>query len=455
MKPVSRTATLRLHFDEPLGPLEIDRFGLGQGGLSSDSMLESRVAEIRALHPRLIRFWLQEYFNPLPAVGEYRFEEIDRQLEVLLRAGATPLVSLNFKPAVLFPEIDENVIDPTDYVGWEELIFRLVQRYADRGLAGWYWEVIGESDCGEGGGCAYLATPETYPRFYGHTAAAILRADPTARVGGPGLGCGRSPILPALLAHCTEQKVPLHFVSWHIYTSNPQDIRATIEYVRELLAQYPALRPETILDEWNMALQPGAAARDSRFQPCYIPEATWQMKEAGLDYSCYYQIRDYHVDQGEFARFFTPHGAAFMARWWNRMPQWDGLFDYQNIVRPAYFSFKLLSRLTGRRLRLDSDDSAVHGFFTYDPNYQLYCLLVWNFSPHPVTLLLDLASMPQGLTAMPFVLDAATASNDENHRIRRLEQSPIDGQGLLEVACEPYGVHFWYFMGNRWDIGGM
>jgi hypothetical protein len=27
-----------------------------------------------------------------------------------------------------------------------------------------------------------------------------------------------------------------------------------------------------------------------------------------------------------------------MARWWNRMPQFDGLFDYQNNIRPAYFT---------------------------------------------------------------------------------------------------------------------
>ena len=50
-----------------------------------------------------------------------------------------------------------------------------------------------------------------------------------------------------------------------------------------------------------------------------------------------------------------------MTRWWNRMPQFDGLFDYQNQIRPAYFTFKLLSRLAGERLRLTSTHPAVHG----------------------------------------------------------------------------------------------
>ena len=455
MDTTSRTATVKLHFDEPLGPLEIDRFALGQGGQCSDLILENRVAEIRALHPRLLRYALQEYFNPLPAAGEYNFEELDRHMDVLVRTGATPLLSINFKPWVLFPQIDDSILDPTDWAAWEELLFRFAKRYADRGLTGWYWEITGEGELGEGGGWPYRGTPETYPRLYAHSAAAILRADPTARVGGPALAGCQSDVLPALLDYCAEHQVPLHFVSWHNYTSRPEGLRGTIEYVRDLLAKYPSLHPETVLDEWNIAIQPEAAARDPRFQPCCIAEVAWQMWEAGLDHSCYYQIRDYHVEEREFARFFTPHGAAFMARWWNRMPQWHGLFDYQNNIRPSYFCFKLLSRLTGERLRLESDDPAVHGFLTFDSHYQLYNLMVWNFSLEPVTLTLDLDSIPENLIAMSFVLDAETDSNDENHRISLLEEAPLEGRTQLQVPCGPYGIHFFYFRGSRWDIGGM
>ena len=131
---------------------------LGQGGLSPDTMWESRVAEIRALRPKLIRFWIQEYFDVMPAPGVYRFEQIDRSIEMILRTGATPLVSINCKPKVLFPTIDERNLTPTSWPAWEELIYQLVKRYVDRGQTGWYWEIGGESDQGEGGGCPYLAT---------------------------------------------------------------------------------------------------------------------------------------------------------------------------------------------------------------------------------------------------------------------------------------------------------
>jgi len=68
---------------------------------------------------------------------------------------------------------------------------------------------------------------------------------------------------------------------------------------------------ETFLEEWNVSLlQP---LRDRRFQPCYVAETVYEMKEAGLEYGCYYHIRDYHVDQDRFDRFMTPGGSAAMA----------------------------------------------------------------------------------------------------------------------------------------------
>ena len=75
------------------------------------------------------------------------------------------------------------------------------------------------------------------------------------------------------------------------------------------------------------------------------------MKDAGLDWSCYYHIRDYYVSYDTFSKYFSANGTALMTRWWNRQPQFDGLFDYQNQIRPAYFTFKLLSRMAGETAR--------------------------------------------------------------------------------------------------------
>lgn len=438
----SRAATLRLSFASNLGPLNIDRIALGQGGLSEYPMWDDRVAEIRALHPRIIRLFVQEYFDLLPERGGYHFDTLDRSVDLIVRTGAKPLLSIAFKPKALFPVVDQDIVEPQDYAKWEQLIYALVAHYKQRGLKGLYWEVGNEPDIGEDGGCPYRFKPESYTRYYRHTVAAVLRADSTARVGGPALAGWKSPILPALLAFCADKKVPLHFVSWHIYDSKPADIQDTIQGVKTLLASYPALKPETVLDEWNMALT--VPPKNPQIQPCFIAETAWRMKEGGLDYACYYHIRDYHVDRDRFAKFFSPHGASFMAAWWNRMPQYDGLFDYQNVMRPSYFTFQLLSRLTGERLAVESSDQEVHAFLTYDKSYGIYSLLVWNFSADPVNVELDVRDLPLTLVAKRRQLDAAAPSNDENARLRPLEEVTLTPQsGPVKIQLEPYGLEFW------------
>ena len=218
----TRSATLTLDFAKDVGPMEMDHIALGQGGLSQDPMWDSRVAEIRALHPRLIRLFVQEYFDLLPEEGRYHFDTLDQSVDEIVRAGAVPLMCITIKPKVLFPKVDQDVVDPTDYGKWEQLIYHMVSHYKQKGLSGFYWEVGNEGDIGESGGSPYRFTPENYVRYYRHTVAAILRADPTARVGGPAVAYWKSPILPALMAYCDREKAPLSFVSWHIYLERPQ-----------------------------------------------------------------------------------------------------------------------------------------------------------------------------------------------------------------------------------------
>ena len=65
-----RSARVTLDFGKPGAPLEIDKMAIGQGGLSEEPMWEQRLAEVRALHPRMIRLFVQEYFDVLPETGK-------------------------------------------------------------------------------------------------------------------------------------------------------------------------------------------------------------------------------------------------------------------------------------------------------------------------------------------------------------------------------------------------
>ena len=439
-----QTVHVEVVFSDRLGELNIDHMALGQGGLSDEPMWSDRVVEISALHPRIIRLFLQEYFDLLPANNQYHFETLDKSVETILKTGATPLMCICFKPRLLFPNINQDIVEPTDYGEWERLIFALVKHYRDRQAGIRYWEIANEPDIGEDGGCPYRFKPESYVRYYEHTARGILRADPDARVGGPALASSGSVLLPALLNSCQTNRTPLHFISWHIYSSDPKAVRGTVDHVRNLLKQFPELKLETFLDEWNMDLT--NPPLDPRFQPCYLAEVIWQMKEAGLDYSCYYHIRDWYVSFDQFAPFMSSRGTAFMTRWWNRMPQFDGLFDYQNQIRPTYFSFKLLSRLRGQRLRLSSDNPSVHGFASHDDQLRMDNLLLWNFSVSPVDTELSLKDLERTTRYLHIILDASAPGSDENTRLRPEPFANLQkGDQLLKLSLGPYAVHYWSF----------
>jgi xylan 1,4-beta-xylosidase len=438
-----RSATVIVSTTDTTGPLDMGRMALGQGGLSEEPMWENRAAEIRALHPKLVRLFIQEYFDLLPTRGRYNFATLDRSVDLILETGAKPLMNIDFKPRVLYPKIDQDIVEPNDWGEWERLITALVKHYKDRGAGIQYWEIANEPDMGEDGGCPYRFRPENYITYYQRTAAAVLKGDPSARVGGPALANWKSPILPALLDFCSKGNAPLHFVSWHGYTNNPADFRRSIDGVKSMLAGHSSLHPETMLNEWNLALMK-PDDNNLVIQPAFIVETIWNMIDGGLDYSCYYHIRDYHVEPSTFARFMSPHGVAFMAGWWNRMPQYDGLFDFQNQVRPAYFAFKLLSRVTGQRVRVETE--GVHALAALDRQYEMENVLVWNFSGVPARTTIEFRGLPGKTKVERVKLDARAPLPDETSRLKFQNAATLTPEdNKREIVLEPYGIELWFF----------
>lgn len=437
-----QSANMKIDFSKELGPMGMEQMALGQGGLSQEPMLAGRIAEIRALKPAIIRLFVSEYYDVLDQTGHYHFETLDSMVNNILETGAKPFMSFCLKPRLFFPVIDQDIVEPNDYMAWEEFVYQVVRHFVGRNVGIQFWEVGNEVDIGEDGGTPYRFKPDSYARYYKHTTSAILRADPRAKVGGPALAYYKSPILPKLLSVCSQQGLQLDFVSFHNYNNSPTAIREQIEYVKGLTRQYSGLQPQIIMNEWNMDLF--NPPLDPRFQPSFIAETIWQMKDSGLDYSCYYQIRDWYVNYDTFAKVFSPYGAAFMTRWWNRQAQFSGLIDYQNQLRPAYYSFKLISRMAGNRLEVNSDHDKVHGFATHDPKLMMHNMMLWNFSDQTIELKVDLKDLPKEMRVRHLVLDASPGAMDENQRLRpdpfiKLEK----GNQTLSLRLEPWAVHYW------------
>jgi Tol biopolymer transport system component len=378
--PASGLAAVDLFVDttRPAGAVDLTRYSLGQGGLSDQPMFDAQADQIALLKPPTIRLFVQEYFNLCPAPGQYHWETLDRSIENILATGAKPILSLCFKPAVFYPRIDHDVVEPNDYAGWEKLVFELVRHCNQvRRYGIEYWEIGNEVDIGESGGCPYRFQPAAYTNYYARTVGAILRADPAVKVGGPALASHQSPIGDALIDFCGSGGAPLHFFSWHLYADSPGSFRQTIRAVKRKLARHPRLQStETLIDEWNIALirpEPRTG-----FQAAFVLENTLGFFEEGLSRAAYYHIRDYYVDPAKF-QWMSSDGLKFMADWWNVKPQNSGLFDNQGRRRPAWFAFQMLSHLKGQRLEVTSSTNLVRALAVR--NGGTTHVVFWNFSP--------------------------------------------------------------------------
>lgn len=73
-------------------------------------------------------------------------------------------------------------------------------------------------------------------------------------------------------------------------------------------------------------------------------------------------------------------------------------------------------------------------------------LVLWNFSTNIVPVELSLLGMTKDLRSRHVILDAQTASNDENARLRPEPFVTLSkGDHNLERKFEPYAVHDWSF----------
>src|SRR6266567_2812574 len=278
----AQTTEMVLNLTNSLGPMNIGNLiSLSQGGLSEDPMWADRLAEIRALHPSRIRLFVQEYFKLLPATNQYHWTKLDESVDLIERAGAQPLLDITIRPKILYPTNDPRIMYPASWEQWDTLISEIARHYRDRVR---YWEIGDECEIGEISGCPYACTFENYCVYYQHTAEAIQKGNPDARVGGPATPNFGGEFLRRFLSFCNTNKVPLNFVSWHVYSNDPNYFQKTIKDTKRMLVKYPGI--ETFLGEWNISLE--TPNTDPRFQPCFIVETVYRMKESGLDFAGYY-----------------------------------------------------------------------------------------------------------------------------------------------------------------------
>lgn len=169
----------------------------------------------------------------------YHWKILDGIFDNYLKRGVRPYVQIGFMPEALStkPEPYQHHWTPTakydeiytgwtyppkDYKKWGELVYQwanhCVERYGEDEVAKWYWEVWNEPNIGY-----WHGTREEFYKLQSYAVAAVRRALPRARVGGPDMAGSDPRFLKPFLDYCLsgentatgKQGSPLDFVSFH------------------------------------------------------------------------------------------------------------------------------------------------------------------------------------------------------------------------------------------------
>jgi xylan 1,4-beta-xylosidase len=433
---LAQPVALTVDFGRPDGRWDMPALALGQGGLQSDPMIQPHIKELKQLRPRTIRLFLDEYYRIYPAKERYDFSKLDPELRAIRATGARPVLAIAIKPPPLYPKVDHAIVHPTDYAEWERLIEAIVRHCLEERFEVAAWEVSNEPDIGESGGTPYMFQPKDYVTYYDHTVQAILRVDPKATVGGPAVAYADSPIVTALIEHCATKPLPLHFLSWHLYSDSVEAHVGNITKQRTKLAKFPQLKDTRLaITEWNMDLM--RPNLNAGFQPAFVLETQRRFAEAKLDWAAYYHIRDCFVDPADFD-WMSPGGRRFMAHWWNTQPQYSALFDHHGRVRPAWYAFRLLGQLEGPRYPVNGEERAIRAI-SGDGDGRKH-VIVWRYesggSPE-VEVTVSFQNAPKS----PFRVAAIEADAPVNN-LRVLRFSHVN-----DLAKEPIKLSL-----RPWDI---
>ncbi|MBL7738624.1 MAG: beta-xylosidase [Chitinophagaceae bacterium] len=181
----------------------------------------------------------------------YYWKIVDSIFDTYIQRGMKPLAQIGFMPEALSSKPDPYkhnwrpgapyrevftgwAYPPNDYTKWRELIYQwtkhCVERYGKKEVESWWWEVWNEPNIGY-----WQGTVEEYCKMYDYAADGLLKALPTARIGGCNITGGGSKFLRTFLEHCLtgtnyatgKTGSPLHMILYHA-KGQPRVVSGTV-----------------------------------------------------------------------------------------------------------------------------------------------------------------------------------------------------------------------------------
>ncbi|WP_269541055.1 GH39 family glycosyl hydrolase [Cerasicoccus fimbriatus] len=354
----------------------------------------------------------------------YNFERTDDYIQGVLDAGAKVVFRLG--TSIEHSPRKYNVHPPEDYDRWARVCVNIIRHYNEGWANGFHhdiqhWEIWNEPDLSS---ATWTGTPEEYYKLYAVTAKAIKQHDPGLKVGGPALAKNKS-FLKDFLAACREQEAPLDFMSWHLYTSNPNAVAESARDMREILDEQGFTETTTDLNEWHYF---NGDWKRLRSEPGYAKSLFEDLNGApGAAFiaATLMTLQDQPVDA---AHYYT----GDMSRW--------GLFSPAGTPNTTYFAFKAFNELlkTPNRITCSINGEANNLFAEsgVSEDGETAQILISNVGPKAVDLYIQLQNH-SGKEPLNLEIYAV----DTEHRFTRLSREVLPpGTEKIEVNCPSQGI---------------
>ena len=277
--------------------------------------------------------------------ASYDFAFTDVYLRNLVNSGCRIFYRLGITIENFYRIRAYRIAPPKDFKKWARICEGIIRHYNEGWADGFhygieYWEIWNEPENPP----MWSGTMEQYFKLYSVTAKYLKKQFPSIKVGGyascgfyavtrkdPG-GALKLEWFEKFLVHLRKENTPLDFFSWHLYTSDVNELIAHAEYADRKLRDAGFSSTENIFNEWNylhrstsgdivfdaMKEMPGAL---------FVAEAFCRMQDSPIDKAMYYDAEPTRAYCGLF------------------------YFPSQRVT-PTYYAFRMFNELYKRANRI-------------------------------------------------------------------------------------------------------
>ncbi len=352
----------------------------------------------------------------------YRWTILDGIFDTCRASGVRPYVEIGFMPEALSirpepyqhhwtPKARYNEIytgwayPPKDYAKWSELVYQWakhdVERYGRAEVTNWYWETWNEANIGY-----WQGTPQEFFRLHDCAEAAVKRALPEAKVGGPDSAGGGTRFFREFLEHCAHGTnfvtgqigTPIDFISFHakgapVYT-NDHVRMGVANQLRDMnsafriVASFPELKDRPIVI--GESDPDGCAA-------CQAPQLGYRNHPVYASYTAECLARELELADKYGVNL---EGALTWAFEFEDQPPFAGFrtLASDGIDLPVLNAFRMFSKMGGQQLATECDhsvslDSILKSGVRSQPDVSALagrdsnrlCVLVWHYHDDDMT----------------------------------------------------------------------